>query len=113
MPGLANAAELPYGGAGGSGSKFWSGPNRMVQRRDYYPPFERGGEADGWPSTISPQPPPAQQTDNHAAIGLSFFENFVFDDPELELYEASIGLWIPTIVENKVVVPRRNAWRRF
>jgi feruloyl esterase len=83
---------------------LWNGPNEMVQQRDYYPPFERGGEADGWPSTISPQPPPAQQTDDHAQIGLPFFEYFVFDDPSWSFmtFDWSSG---PDYVENKVVVP--------
>ena len=83
---------------------LWSGPDRMVQRRDYYPPFERGGEADGWPSSISAQPPPAPQTDNHAAIGLSFFENFVFDNPDWDFRSFD---WAsdPAFVDHTVVVP--------
>jgi feruloyl esterase len=76
----------------------------MVQQRGYYPPFERGGEADGWPSTISPEPPPAPQTDDHAQIGIPFFEYFVFDDPSWEFRTFD---WIsgPATVDNKVVVP--------
>jgi feruloyl esterase len=83
---------------------IWSGPDQLVHRRGYYPPFERGGEADGWPSTISPQPPPAPQTDNHAAIGISFFENFVFDNPSWDFRTFN---WIsdPAYVDNKVVLP--------
>jgi feruloyl esterase len=75
-----------------------------VHQRGYYPPFERGGEADGWPSSISPQPPPAPQTDNHAAIGLSFFENFVFDNPNWDFRTFN---WNsdPAYVDNKVVIP--------
>jgi hypothetical protein len=38
-----------------------TGTDQMVQQHNYYPPFERGGEADDWPFSISPQPPPAQQ----------------------------------------------------
>jgi feruloyl esterase len=83
---------------------LWTGPDRMVQQRGYYPPFERGGEADGWPSTISPPPPPAPQTDNHAEIGLPFFEYFVFDDPNWDFQTFD---WItgPAYVDHKVVVP--------
>jgi feruloyl esterase len=83
---------------------LWTGPNQMVQQRGYYPPFERGGEAYGWPSTISPQPPPAPQTDDHARIGIPFFEYFVFDDPSWDFRTFD---WIsgPAYVDNKVVVP--------
>ncbi len=83
---------------------LWNGPDQMVQQPGYYPPFERGGEADGWPSSISPQPPPAPQTDSHAQIGLPFFENFVFDNPNWNFQTFD---WIsgPAYVDNKVVVP--------
>jgi feruloyl esterase len=83
---------------------LWTGPDQKVHQRGYYPPFERGGEADGWPSTISPQPPPAPQTDDHAQIGLPFFEYFVFDNPDWDFQTFN---WIsgPAYVENKVVVP--------
>jgi len=37
---------------------IWTGTDQMVQQHNYYPPFERGGAADGWPFSISPQPPP-------------------------------------------------------
>ena len=82
---------------------IWAGPNEMVHRQNYYPPFERGGEADGWPFSISPQPPPAQQTDHHAEIGIPFFQNFVFDNPEWDFKTFN---WIsdPAYVDNKVVV---------
>jgi len=83
---------------------LWTGPDQMVQQSGYYPPFERGGEVDGWPSTISPGPPPAPQTDDHAQIGLPFFEYFVFDNPDWDFQSFN---WIsgPAYVENKVVVP--------
>ncbi len=83
---------------------LWNGPSEMVQQRGYYPPFERGGEVDGWPSSISPEPPPAPQTDDHAQIGLPFFENFVFDDPNWDFRTFD---WIsgPAYVDNKPVVP--------
>jgi feruloyl esterase len=76
----------------------------MVHRHGYYPPFERGGEADGWPSSISPGPPPAPQTDNHAQIGIPFFEYFVFDNPNWDFKTFD---WIsgPAYVDNKVVAP--------
>ena len=35
-------------------ANLWTGPDHMVQQAGYYPPFERGGEADGWPGSISP-----------------------------------------------------------
>jgi feruloyl esterase len=83
---------------------LWTGPDQLVHRLGYYPPFERGGEADGWPSTISPPPPPAPQTDNHEVLGLAFFENFVFDNPDWDFHTFN---WItdPAYVENKVVLP--------
>jgi feruloyl esterase len=83
---------------------LWSGPDRMVHQHGYYPPFERGGEADGWPLNISPQPPPAAQTDNHAALGLSFLENFVFDNPDWDFRTFD---WTsdPAYVDSKIVVP--------
>jgi feruloyl esterase len=83
---------------------LWSGPDQMVHRYIYYPPFERGGEADGWPTSISPEPPPAVQTDSHEILGLSFFRNFVFDDPNWQFQSFD---WItgPAYVESKVVVP--------
>jgi feruloyl esterase len=83
---------------------LWTGPDQMVHQPGYYPPFERGGEADGWPSTISPQPPPAAQTDDHAEIGIPFFEYFVFDNTNWDFQTFN---WIsgPAYVENKVVVP--------
>jgi feruloyl esterase len=83
---------------------IWTGPDQIVHQRDYYPPFERGGEADGWPLSISPEPPPAQQTDHHAEIGIPFFEYFVFDNPDWDFRTFN---WIsdPDYVENKVVVP--------
>jgi len=82
---------------------IWTGPDQIVHQRDYYPPFERGGEADGWPFSISPEPPPAQQTDHHAEIGIPFFEYFVFDNPNWDFRTFN---WIsdPAYVENKVVV---------
>jgi feruloyl esterase len=83
---------------------LWTGPDQMVHQPGYYPPFERGGEADGWPSTISPPPPPAAQTDDHAEIGIPFFEYFVFDNTNWDFQTFN---WIsgPAYVENKVVVP--------
>jgi feruloyl esterase len=85
-------------------NNIWTGPDQIVHQRDYYPPFERGGEADGWPLSISPEPPPAQQTDHHAEIGIPFFEYFVFDNPNWDFRTFN---WIsdPAYVENKVVVP--------
>ena len=85
-------------------ANLWTGPDHMVQQAGYYPPFERGGEADGWPGSISPEPPPAPQTDNHAVIGLSFFENFVFDNPDWDFRTFN---WSadPAYVDSKVVVP--------
>jgi len=82
---------------------IWTGPDQIVHQHDYYPPFERGGEADGWPFSISPQPPPAQQTDHHAEIGIPFFEYFVFDNPNWDFRTFN---WIsdPAYVDNKVVV---------
>ncbi len=83
---------------------IWTGPDQLVHQPGYYPPFERGGEADGWPSSISPEPPPAPQTDNHAAIGLPFFKYFVFDNPNWDFRSFN---WNsdPAYVDNKVVVP--------
>ena len=83
---------------------LWTGPDQMVRQHGYYPPFERGGEADGWLASISPEPPPAPQTDNHAQIGLPFFKYFVFDDPswDFRTFDWSSG---PAHVDNKVVVP--------
>ena len=83
---------------------IWTGPGQLVHQSGYYPPFERGGEAFGWPSSISPEPPPAPQTDNHAAIGISFFENFVFDNPSWDFRTFN---WNsdPAYVDSKVVVP--------
>jgi tannase/feruloyl esterase len=83
---------------------IWTGPDQMVQQHNYYPPFERGGEVDGWPFNISPQPPPAQQTDHHAKIGIPFFEYFVFDNPSWDFRTFN---WIsdPAYVDDKVVVP--------
>jgi feruloyl esterase len=82
---------------------IWTGPDQIVHQRDYYPPFERGGEADGWPFSISPQPPPAQQTDHHREIGIPFFRYFVFDDPNWDFRTFN---WIsdPAYVDNKLVV---------
>src|SRR5580700_992819 len=82
---------------------IWTGPDQLVHQSGYYPPFERGGEADGWPASISPQPPPALQTDNHAAIGISFFANFVFDNPNWDFRTFN---WNsdPAYVDNKVVL---------
>ncbi len=82
---------------------IWTGPDQIVHQHDYYPPFERGGEAEGWPFSISPEPPPAQQTDHHAEIGIPFFEYFVFDNPNWDFRTFN---WIsdPAYVENKVVV---------
>ena len=83
---------------------LWTGPDETVQQRGYYPPFERGGEADGWPASISPDPPPAPQTDSHAQIGIPFFEYFVFDDPNWDFQTFN---WAsdPAYVEEKVVIP--------
>ncbi len=83
---------------------IWTGPDQMVHQHDYYPPFERGGEADGWPYTISPLPPPAPQTDNHAAIGIPFFEYFVFDNPNWD-YRTFDWNTDPAYVDNKIVLP--------
>ena len=83
---------------------IWTGPDQMVQQHNYYPPFERGGEADGWPFSISPQPPPAQQTDAHAEIGIPFFEYFVFDNPSWD-YRTFNWITDPAYVDNKVVLP--------
>lgn len=83
---------------------LWTGPDQIVHQQGYYPPFERGGEADGWPSHISPPPPPAPQTDSHAAIGIPFFRYFVFDDPgwNFRTFNWSSD---PAYVDHKVVVP--------
>jgi feruloyl esterase len=83
---------------------IWTGPDHMVHQQDYYPSFERGGEADGWPFSISPEPPPAPQIDNHAEIGIPFFEYFVFDNPNWDFRTFN---WIsdPSYVDDKVVVP--------
>ena len=83
---------------------LWTGPDEFVEMRDYYPPFERGGEIDGWPSTISPEPPPAPQTDSHAQIGIPFFQNFVFDNPNWN-FRSFDWATDPAYVESKVVVP--------
>jgi feruloyl esterase len=82
---------------------IWTGPDQMVHQHDYYPPFERGGEADGWPYTISPLPPPAPQTDSHAAIGIPFFEYFVFDNPNWD-YRTFDWKSDPAYVDNKIVL---------
>jgi feruloyl esterase len=97
-PGCLSAAEVE------AVKNIWTGPDQIVHQHDYYPPFERGGEADGWPFSISPQPPPAQQTDHHAEIGIPFFEYFVFDNPNWDFRTFN---WIsdPAYVDNKVVVP--------
>jgi feruloyl esterase len=76
----------------------------MVGKHGYYPPFERGGEIDGWPSSISPEPPPAPQTDSHAQIGIPFFEYFVFDNPNWN-FQTFDWTTDPAYVESKVVVP--------
>jgi feruloyl esterase len=83
---------------------LWTGPDPMVDQQGYYPSFERGGEADGWPSHISPPPPPAPQTDSHAAIGIPFFKYFVFEDPGWDFRTFN---WTtdPAYVDSKVVVP--------
>jgi tannase/feruloyl esterase len=83
---------------------IWTGPDQMVHQQNYYPPFERGGEADGWPFSISPQPPPAQQTDAHAEIGIPFFEYFVFDNPSWD-YRTFNWITDPAYVDSKMVVP--------
>jgi len=82
---------------------IWTGPDQIVHQENYYPPFERGGEADGWPFSISPEPPPAQQTDHHKEIGIPFFRYFVFDDPNWDFRTFN---WIsdPAYVDNKLVV---------
>jgi feruloyl esterase len=84
--------------------QIWSGPDQMVHRTAYYPAFERGGEADGWPFHISPEPPPAPQTDSHEILGVGFMRNFVYEDPDWDWRTFD---WIsgPTCVEQKVVVP--------
>ncbi len=50
------------------------------------------------------EPPPAPQTDNHAQIGLPFFEYFVFDNPDWDFRSFD---WTsdPAYVDHKVVVP--------
>lgn len=83
---------------------IWTGPDRMVHQRGYYPPFERGGEADGWPTSISPNPPPAPQTDNHEILGVSFMQNFVFEDPNWT-FQSFNWSTDPAYVDNKQVVP--------
>jgi len=87
--------------------KIWTGPDQMVHQHGYYPPFERGGEADGWPSSISPEPPPAPQTDNHEVLGVSFMQNFVFDNPNWTFQSFN---WTsdPAYVDNKEVVPGKT-----
>jgi feruloyl esterase len=82
---------------------IWTGTDQMAQQHNYYPPFERNGEADGWPFGIS-QPPPAQQTDHHAEIGIPFFEHFVFDNPNWD-YRTFNWISDPAAVDKKVVVP--------
>jgi len=83
---------------------LWIGPDAIVQQYGYYPALERGGEADGWPTHISPEPPPAPQTDSHAVLGLSFMENFVFENPS---WDFRTFHWSsdPAYVDNKVVIP--------
>jgi feruloyl esterase len=88
----------------GSVKHIWSGPADLLQQARYYPAFERGGEADGWPYTISPEPPPAPQTDDHEQIGIPFFRYFVFEDPNWD-WRTFNWLTDPAYVENKVVVP--------
>jgi feruloyl esterase len=88
----------------GAVRNLWTGPDPMVHQPGYYPPFERGGEAEGWPSTISPQPPPAPQTDDHAQIGIPFFKYFVFDNLNWD-FQAFDWISGPVYVDNKVVVP--------
>ena len=87
--------------------KIWTGPDQTVHAQGYYPPFEPGGEADGWPSSISPEPPPAPQTDNHEVLGVSFMRNFVFDNPNwaFQSFNWSID---PAYVDNKEVVPGKT-----
>ncbi|HSZ62016.1 MAG TPA: tannase/feruloyl esterase family alpha/beta hydrolase [Terriglobales bacterium] len=83
---------------------LWTGPDEMVGKSGYYPPFERGGEIDGWPSSISPERPPAPQTDSHAQIGIPFFEYFVFDNSNWN-FPTFDWATDPAYVESKVVVP--------
>jgi feruloyl esterase len=88
----------------GAVKNIWLGPGEHMQQPNYYPPFERGGEIDGWPYTISPGRPPAPQTDSHEKIGIPFFRYFVFEDPAWD-WRTFNWLTDPTYVENKVVVP--------
>jgi hypothetical protein len=81
-----------------------TGTDQILQQHNYYPPFEPGGEADDWPFSISPQPPPAQQTDHHAEIGIPFFEYFVFDNPNRD-YRTFNWISDPAYPDNKVSVP--------
>jgi len=83
---------------------LWSGPDVFMHQPGYYPAFERGGEADGWPTHISPEPPPAPQTDSHEILGVNFFRYFVFDNPAWD-FRAFNWFSDPAYVENKVVVP--------
>jgi feruloyl esterase len=88
-----------------------TGTDQMVQQHNYYPPFERGGEADDWPFSISPQPPPAQQTDHHAEIGIPFFEYFLFDNPNRDYRTFN---WISDPAYRTIRWAFRvRRWRRF
>jgi len=82
---------------------IWRGPNDFMHRPNYYPQFERGGEADGWPMSISPEPPPAPQTDSHEIMGVGFLRNFVFDDPNWD-YRSFNWATDPAYVNNKIVL---------
>jgi len=89
---------------------IWRGPNDFMRRPNYYPAFERGGEADGWPMSISPEPPPAPQTDNHEILGVGFLRNFVFDDPDWN-YRSFNWATDPVYVNNKIVLGDQTlAW---
>jgi feruloyl esterase len=83
---------------------LWTGPDHLVRQHGYYPAFERGGEADGWPVSISPGSPPAPQTDNHEVLGVSFMQNFVFDNPNWT-FESFNWSTDPSYVDNKEVIP--------
>jgi feruloyl esterase len=57
--------------------KLWAGPDAATAD-GYYPGLERGGEADTWRGWIAS---PSPQTTGHGALGIPFFQYFVFGNP--------------------------------
>jgi len=90
---LANASKLSHGPAGRSGSTFVDWAEWVVGKRDYYPPFERGGEIDGWPSSISRTAARAANRQSRADC-IPFFQYFVFDNPT-GIFKLSTGRRTP------------------